>query len=166
MFFIINLLNLMFYLLISLPTSSDELIKSDWIFEESKDEFSQTSALELEQADAKRKALEDKKRAEEEEMRRVMEDNAARRKGLLECMKLRGVLLFMIDDCEACKIQKAYFGDDFGKVDYIDCKKNKFTCPLRQINKYPTWYMGSMSGVKKTGILDLPTLARLSGCEF
>ncbi len=143
-----------------------EFIKSDWVHPDELAEKKPVSALELEHREEKIKALEQKKKAEQMEMQKTREDIQSRRKGLLECMKGKGVVLYSVEDCEACKQQKAYFGDDFSMVKYIDCKKAKFTCPLNGINTYPTWYLGSTLGIKKKGVKDLPALARLTGCPF
>jgi hypothetical protein len=143
-----------------------DFIPSDWKLESEEDKKPPVSALELEQREAKIKALETKKKAEAEEMERTKEDIQERRKVLIKCMKDRGVVLYSIEDCPACKEQKAYFGDDFSSVQYVDCKKNPFTCPLTGIKTYPTWYLGRTLGIKKEGSKDLPTLARLTGCDW
>lgn len=145
-------------------SAKTDFIKSDWKLEEP--ERAPVSALEVEEREAKIKALQAKKEQEQKEIEQTKEENASKRKELLECMKDRGVILFSVEDCAACKEQKAYFGDDFVNVKYIDCNKNKFSCPLRGISQYPTWYLGSHLGIKKTGAKDLPTLAKLTGCPW
>jgi hypothetical protein len=154
----------LFITFIFLGAGKTEFIKSDWKLEEP--DKPPVSALEVEQREAKIKALQAKKLQDQQEIEQQKEEIASKRKELVQCMKDRGVMLFSVEDCAACKEQKAYFGDDFINIKYVDCNKDKFSCPLRGISKYPTWYLGSHLGIKKTGAKDLPTLARLTGCPW
>ncbi|MFN5538549.1 MAG: hypothetical protein ACK481_00600 [Candidatus Melainabacteria bacterium] len=144
--------------------SKAEVIKSEWEAEE--DTSAPVSATFLEQMEVKAKQLADKQKYDEAEMARLKEEIRVKRKALVACMKQKDVTLFSVDDCAACKDQRAYFGEDFSELKYVDCKKNAFTCPFRGVKVYPTWYFGSKIGLKKEGVKDLPTLARLSGCEW
>lgn len=146
--------------------SETGVIPSDWKLESETLDKKPISAIEVETREQKIKELQEKKEADEREIQETKEDIARRRKGLIECMNQKDVTLFSVSDCEACKLQRAYFGDDFSKLKYIDCNVNKFTCPLRQISTYPTWYLGMRLGIKKTGVKDLETLARLTDCPY
>ena len=146
--------------------SKAELIESDWKLESPEANQAPISVVELETREARLQAVQAKKDAEERQLREQKEDIARRRKILIECMNEKDVTLFSVADCPACKLQKAYFGDDFSKLQYIDCNVNKFTCPLRQIKTYPTWYLGKNLGIKKTGVKDLESLAKLTDCPF
>lgn len=143
---------------------AQQFIKSDWVMETP--EKPPVSALELETREARVKALEAKKKAEQEEMQATKETIQSKRKELMTCLKEKGVILYSLEDCPACKEQKAYFGDDFKDLEYVDCAKSRMTCPLNGINTYPTWYLGSRLGIKKKGVKDLPTLAKLAGCPW
>ena len=144
--------------------SQAELIKSDWKLEEP--EKPAVSALELETRTARIKALESKKKAEQEEIQKTKEEIQGKRKDFMKCLKEKGVILYSKENCPECKEQKAYFGDDFKDLEYIDCDKSRVTCPLNGINTYPTWYLGSRLGIKRKGVKDLPTLAKLTGCPW
>ncbi|MDX1918168.1 MAG: hypothetical protein SFT81_03380 [Candidatus Caenarcaniphilales bacterium] len=151
-----------------LTTRAAEMIGSDWVSEGEKAKLDKkpVSATELEQFEAKVKALEEKKAADQRSMELEMADISARRSVLLDCMSDKGVMLFSIDNCAACKKQREYFGEDFKRVKYVNCDKNTITCPLRGISIYPTWYLGNTLGLKKKGVLDLPTLGKLTGCGW
>ncbi|MDX1919509.1 MAG: hypothetical protein SFU25_02105 [Candidatus Caenarcaniphilales bacterium] len=154
-------------LAVSLSSNAEfELIHSDWKMEDPLADKPPVSAVELQTREAKIKALQTKKEEQEKEIEQKKEDISAKRKKLIECMNQKGVILFSIEECEGCKTQKAYFGDDFKDVKYVDCNKNKFTCPFRGIKSHPTWYLGSQLGIKKEGVKDLPTLGKLTGCGF
>jgi hypothetical protein len=142
------------------------IIESDWKLEDPKKDKAPISALEFETRETKIKELKEKQKQNEEAIEEEKLRISVKRKELVKCMKQKGVILFSIEDCEGCKTQKAYFGEDFKDVEYIDCKKNKITCPLRGIKEYPTWYLGSTLGIKKTGVKDLASLGKLTGCGF
>jgi hypothetical protein len=151
----------------SLQAAENTFIKSDWLLDDPNVDKTPISAIEIEKREEVAKEFELDKKQKAEEIEKIQVDNAEKRKGLIECLNKKDVTLFSIEDCPACKMQRAYFGDDFDKLKhYVDCNKNKITCPLRQIKQYPTWYFGTQLGIRKTGAKDLPTLARLSGCTF
>ena len=141
-----------------------EFIPSDWTMAEP--EKTPVSAQELANREARIKAIQAQKEAAQRKMTATRELIKAKRKNLLQCLKDKGVILYSVEDCPACKEQRAYFGDDFAELDYVNCAQAKFTCPLNGITGYPTWYLGSRLGIKKKGVKDLPTLARLAGCPW
>ncbi len=151
----------------SLQASENTFIRSDWALEDPNSDKVPASAVEIEKREEQVREFELDKKQKAEEIERIQKNNAERRIGLIECLNKKEVILFSIEDCPACKMQRAYFGDDFDKLKhYVDCNKSKITCPLRQIRQYPTWYFGTQLGIRKTGAKDLPTLAKLSGCTF
>jgi len=154
-------------ILIGVAFAQGGLIKSDWQPEDLQEDKPPVSSWELETYDQRVRDLELQQQAEEKSIEQEKANIAAKRAELIECMNLKGVILFSIDkDCEACKIQKEYFGDDFEKIEYVDCKANRFTCPFRGIKSYPTWYLGRQLGIMKEGVRKLPTLARMTGCPW
>ncbi|MDJ0624802.1 MAG: hypothetical protein QNJ31_00350 [Candidatus Caenarcaniphilales bacterium] len=163
---ILLLVSIVLILLVNSSSPALDVITSDWKTEAKDEEKRPVSAIEFETRESRLKALEQKKVKEEILMEELKADINRRRKKLVECLNEKGVTLFSIEDCDACKVQKAYFGEDFEKIKYVDCNKSKFTCPFRGIKSYPTWYLGNQLGIKKEGVKDLPTLSKLTNCEF
>lgn len=147
-----------------------EMISSDWkLEEESLTDKPGISVMELIEAPIKKKKIEKEivkeKALLEEEIARMQ----ARRKVLIECLNQKGVILFTSKDrnCKYCKKQEKFFGEDLELLKgYINCDKARFTCPMRSIKVYPTWYLGHRIGLKKEGVQDLEKLARLTKCEY
>ncbi|MBN2111915.1 peptidylprolyl isomerase [Candidatus Woesearchaeota archaeon] len=77
------------------------------------------------------------------------------------CLASKGVVMYGSDESAASNEQKSMFGDDFAKISYIDCSKEKAKCDSAKITSYPTWVI---SGKKYAGKYSLTRLAELAGC--
>jgi parvulin-like peptidyl-prolyl isomerase len=58
--------------------------------------------------------------------------------------------------------QQALFGDSFAKLTYIDCDTKPHLCSAANIEKYPTWVIGS----ERYGKLSLKQLSEFTGCDL
>ena len=139
----------------SVNSRAEQIRSSSWSFgeeEASKEEEKPISVDLLETIELRAAELEARKVREEAEMQRQIAEMKVKRKTLMECLEQRGVILFTLGDgdCKACKKQRAYFGEDFKDLNFVDCQKSTYVCSLlRNIKAYPTWYLGRNLGVKK-----------------
>ncbi len=168
----IIILIFLFLFLLSCLVNADTLIKSNWKLEDPKKDKTPISAVEFETLEVKKKQLADEEKIEEAKMQAQIAVIKEKRKELLKCMSEKGVLLFTSEkpNCEACKQQLKYFGDDVEELKrlkiYINCDSSAFTCPLRNIKYYPTWYLGNTLGIKREGLKDLEKLAKMIDCPW
>lgn len=168
-----NKLKLFLIILISLcslniqAVDNLEIITSDWKLEENN--TSDISITELIEAPAKKQRIEEEKAQEKQLLEQEIASMQVRRKVLIECLNERGAILFTSKErtCKNCQKQEKFFGDDLELLEgYVNCDKARFTCPMRNIKAYPTWYLGHRIGLKKEGVQDLETLARLTKCDY
>lgn len=85
---------------------------------------------------------------------------------LANCLTENGAKMYGTSTCPDCKRQKAFFGDAFQFVNYVECfidgEPNQ-ECLDVEIERFPTWII---DGVKYTGSKQLSQLAELSGCSL
>jgi len=148
-------------------TQTEEIIESTWSVKETEEEKKQVGINILENLEQKAKELAEKKAQEKAQLEYEIEQIKKKRKTLIKCMEQKGVILFSLPNCKPCKKQKDYFGEDFKEINFVDCEQSKYMCDLlRNIKAYPTWYLGRNLGIKKEGVMDLPTLARFTQCPW
>jgi len=81
-----------------------------------------------------------------------------------QCLASKKLTMYGAVWCSACKTEKAYFGDSFKYVSYIECPENPNECIAKGIEKYPTWI--DENGTKYIGLQGLKKLSEISKCEL
>ena len=79
-----------------------------------------------------------------------------------QCLTDSGAVMYGTDWCHYCQNQKELFGEDFEKINYVNCDYNKAACDDAGVSGYPTWVI---NGVTYPGFKQIEKLAELSGCE-
>lgn len=82
---------------------------------------------------------------------------------LATCMRAKGWAMYGTEWCPHCQEQKAYFGEAFEEVLYVDCDKYAATCKELNVTGYPTWR--SIDGNVYPGTRTLESLSALTECE-
>jgi len=77
------------------------------------------------------------------------------------CLMEKGAIMYGIDTCEYCQIQKKMFGSDFEKINYINCDFDQKSCTEKGIMNYPVW---EIKGQQLLGIQTFDQLAKTTGC--
>jgi thioredoxin-related protein len=77
------------------------------------------------------------------------------------CLMEKGVIMYGVDTCEYCQIQKKMFGSSFEKINYINCDFEQEICQAKAITKYPVW---EISGKQSLGIQTFDQLGSATGC--
>jgi len=80
-----------------------------------------------------------------------------------QCLTDAGLKMYGTDWCQYCKEQKKLFGKSFKLVDYINCDKNKETCLIEGVTRYPNWKINRTSYL---GVQSFETLSELTGCNL
>lgn len=80
-----------------------------------------------------------------------------------KCLASKGVVMYGVDSCHYCTIQKAMFGNNFRYIHYIECRKERERCLEDGVTLYPTWVI---NGTKNPGLKHLDELAALTGCHL
>lgn len=83
---------------------------------------------------------------------------------LASCLTEAGLTMYGTEWCSHCKTQKAMFGDNFAKVNYVDCDADKTACVAAGVQGFPTWV--DNKGDNYPGVQTLEKLASLAGCEM
>lgn len=78
-----------------------------------------------------------------------------------KCLNEKGAIMYGIDTCEHCQMQKKMFGDAFENIKYINCYFEKERCAAEGIPGYPVWQIGNK---KISGIQTFSSLSALTGC--
>ena len=107
--------------------------------------------------------IKQQKEAEEAEVAEVSaeEPEAVEENSVAECLASKGVKMYGSDLSSMSNEQKEEFGDDFAKIEYIDCIEDKDKCDSAKITSYPTWVI---AGKKYVGKYSLTRLAELAEC--
>ncbi len=83
------------------------------------------------------------------------------RKSLAKCLAEKGVKMYGSDTCPYCQNQKKMFGEDFTKINYINCDFDKSVCAEKGITGYPVW---EIDDKMSAGLKSLEELAAATGC--
>lgn len=83
------------------------------------------------------------------------------RSTLAKCLAGFGVKMYGSDACPYCQNQKKMFGEDFDKINYINCDFDKSVCAEKGITSYPVW---EFDGKMSSGLRSLEELAAATGC--
>lgn len=78
-----------------------------------------------------------------------------------KCLNDKGVIMYGVDTCEYCQIQKKMFGSSFEKINYVNCDFDKQICAEKQITAYPVWQINDKLF---PGIETLDQLANATNC--
>jgi len=81
---------------------------------------------------------------------------------LAKCLANKGIKMYGEDWCPHCKLQKAWFGDAFKYITYVNCEFEKDKCTEAGVRGYPTWITDD--GRKLAGAYPLDLLAEETGC--
>jgi len=87
----------------------------------------------------------------------------ARRENFAKCLMEKGWIMYGVNTCQYCQLQKKMFGQAFEQVKYIDCDFDQAVCVEKNITHYPVWEHGE---TQLLGIQTPAQLARDSGCEI
>jgi hypothetical protein len=79
----------------------------------------------------------------------------------IKCLNENNVTLYLVVGSPQYNAQKIFFGENFDKMNIVDCNLFREQCSLAII--YPTW---EIQGKTIYGGLSLEVLAKLSGCEL
>lgn len=88
---------------------------------------------------------------------------AASTKTFGECLTEKGVTMYGADTCENCLEQKRLFGEDFSRVNYVNCAFQSSLCEERGIMVYPVWARDNNVLI---GVQSLANLSEFSGCPL
>ena len=80
-----------------------------------------------------------------------------------DCLTENNAVMYGTEWCSHCKDQKNLFGEDFKKVNYVNCDYDKASCDAAGVEGYPTWVI---NGASYPGAQSLERLAELTGCEL
>lgn len=83
------------------------------------------------------------------------------RNSLVKCLSEKGVKMYGSDTCPYCQNQKKMFGEDFTKINYINCDFDKSVCSEKGITGYPVW---EIDDKMSAGLKSLEELAAATGC--
>jgi len=94
----------------------------------------------------------------------TLNDDVAR---LATCLTEKGYRMYGSATCGACAAQKGLFGDDFDKVDYVECSQNAPNsrtqeCIIAGLVAVPTWEAKGV--LLDPGVMTLETLKEKAGC--
>lgn len=78
-----------------------------------------------------------------------------------KCLNDQGTIMYGVDTCEFCQIQKRMFGSSFEKINYVNCDFDKQICQEKRITAYPVW---QISDKLFPGIETFDQLAKATGC--
>ena len=78
------------------------------------------------------------------------------------CLMEKGAIMYGVDTCEYCQIQKKMFGSDFEKINYINCDFDQKSCTEKGIVNYPVW---EIKGQQLLGIQTFDQLEKTTGCK-
>lgn len=83
------------------------------------------------------------------------------RRDFASCLTQSGLVMYGDDKCVHCQDQKKMFGDDFEKINYVNCAFEIDRCQEKQISVYPVW----IKNVNKyMGVQSFDDLSLISGC--
>ncbi len=77
------------------------------------------------------------------------------------CLMKKGVIMYGVDTCEYCQLQKKMFGSAFEKINYINCDFEGEICGRKGIEHYPVW---EINGQTISGVQTFAGLSRATGC--
>lgn len=77
------------------------------------------------------------------------------------CLMEKGVVMYGVDTCEYCQLQKKMFGSSFERINYINCDFEQQVCQAKAITKYPVW---EIDGKQSLGIQTFDQLGAATGC--
>jgi hypothetical protein len=80
-----------------------------------------------------------------------------------DCLTEQGAVLYGASWCGHCQNQKVIFGDNFDKINYIECTEEKETCESAGIKGYPSW---KLNGKIYAGSKTLEKLSAYTGCTL
>lgn len=77
------------------------------------------------------------------------------------CLMKKGAIMYGVDTCEYCQLQKKMFGSAFEKINYINCDFEGEICGRKGIEHYPVW---EINGQMISGVQTFAGLSRATGC--
>ncbi len=77
-----------------------------------------------------------------------------------ECIASKSTL-YVTAGCSSCQKQENMFGDDFEKLNSVDCAVDGARCAEADIIRLPTWVI---DGMNHAGVKDIEELKTLTGC--
>ena len=80
-----------------------------------------------------------------------------------DCLTANGVVMYGSDQCSHCENQKRILGEDFKRINYVNCDFNADECRQKGISFYPLW---SRDNQVLAGVQSLQSLSEFSGCEL
>jgi hypothetical protein len=93
--------------------------------------------------------------------RNTLDATADDRVAFAKCLLERGMIMYGVDTCEYCQMQKKMFGQAFDQIRYVNCDFEKPLCQEKGITRYPAWeYQGRIS----SGMQSFEKLSQTSGC--
>ncbi len=79
-----------------------------------------------------------------------------------KCLMKSGLVMYGVDTCEYCRMQKKMFGRAFEEIRYVNCDFEK-VCREKNITHYPVW---ETENRLIPGMQTFEKLAELSGCTI
>jgi glutaredoxin len=93
----------------------------------------------------------------------------AQQERLAECLTAKGVTLYSIPGCPACRMQKKAFGSAWKKLRIVMCEDEigatNLACQQRNIDTFPTWVFPAQHAIG-IGYAELDQLAAASDCPL
>ena len=80
---------------------------------------------------------------------------------LVECIAENSILYTQLG-CHACETQEKLFGDNYNKLNIVDCFYEKEKCLQENITATPTWII---NGEKIIGTKEIEELKILTNCQ-
>lgn len=82
---------------------------------------------------------------------------------LADCLQNNNATMYGLKTCPHCQHQKELFGDQFKKIDYVECSENNQKCKDEGISGVPVW---KINGKVLKGTQKLTKLADTAGCSI
>lgn len=83
---------------------------------------------------------------------------------LANCLTDNGAIFYGSSTCPHCTEQKAMFGEDVDKINYVECSVERERCADEDIQFLPTWKFADGDSV--VGTKSLEYLAEKVGCKI